>query len=422
VGLTPKDDHVNFERPGDPTPERNDLPADGLQIEFTEFELGCIEHLRKSLPTTFKSIESDAKRLRSYIHCEYPERHVTFDPDFKYQRQSYELNDLVDIARHALFIFKSFTLDHVSRKRIGLVPEGLSNDEFKGQCRAQLNDLFRCYRDLSAHPAAKTPSLPESEEERFMLAVGALIAQVLYGAAANYDCSVGLEFEQSEIDGKFGSAQAEISNLYQYAVLDYVKFVGLVDFPAQARTIIQTLNDLIYSGSPLSSRRELRKVSNVKEAQAFVDRLEKVTVADVLRANEIILSGIDYRAGKLRNYEVVVGNKDARDPCVLSDSIPAELEKWLASSFGALDDSLSEAEIYLKAAMLIVGYQHLHPTMDGNGRTGHVLVNSWLKRRGYSGFDVPRADEPEYISAIDRGDAEDYSALLELLRRYPDRG
>jgi hypothetical protein len=65
-------------------------------------------------------------------------------------------------------------------------------------------------------------------------------------------------------------------------------------------------------------------------------------------------------------------------------------------------------------ARVHAGFEQIHPFLDGNGRTGRLVLNLVLVRLGYPPAIIYKRERPQYLKALRR---EDYGALGELLAR-----
>ncbi|MGA3031525.1 MAG: Fic family protein [Candidatus Limnocylindrales bacterium] len=68
-------------------------------------------------------------------------------------------------------------------------------------------------------------------------------------------------------------------------------------------------------------------------------------------------------------------------------------------------------------AELHAEYERIHPFRDGNGRTGRLVLNLLLVRRGYPPAIIRKADRIRYLRALRRADQGDPGPLGELLAR-----
>jgi Fic family protein len=68
-------------------------------------------------------------------------------------------------------------------------------------------------------------------------------------------------------------------------------------------------------------------------------------------------------------------------------------------------------------ARLHNGFERLHPFIDGNGRTGRLVINLVLVRLGYPPVVIFKRQRAAYLVAMQRADDGDYGALGELIAR-----
>jgi Fic family protein len=62
-------------------------------------------------------------------------------------------------------------------------------------------------------------------------------------------------------------------------------------------------------------------------------------------------------------------------------------------------------------------FEQIHPFLDGNGRTGRLILNLLLGRLGYPPAIIYKRERSQYLNALRRADRGDYGALGELLAR-----
>jgi len=70
-----------------------------------------------------------------------------------------------------------------------------------------------------------------------------------------------------------------------------------------------------------------------------------------------------------------------------------------------------------RLAQLHNDFERIHPFLDGNGRTGRLLMNLVLVRLGYPPAIVFKNERTVYLKALRRADAGEYGPLGELLAR-----
>ena len=68
-------------------------------------------------------------------------------------------------------------------------------------------------------------------------------------------------------------------------------------------------------------------------------------------------------------------------------------------------------------ARLHCEFEQTHPFLDGNGRTGRLVLNLLLVRLGYPPAIIFKQQRTRYLQALRRGDSGDYGALAEFIVR-----
>ena len=101
--------------------------------------------------------------------------------------------------------------------------------------------------------------------------------------------------------------------------------------------------------------------------------------------------------------------------------VPAGVISWVdqANRFGATfaDGTLGVADVPEILARIHVDFERLHPFIDGNGRTGRLLLNLILTRLGWPPAVVFKGQRRRYLTALDRADYGDLGPLAELIAR-----
>jgi hypothetical protein len=94
--------------------------------------------------------------------------------------------------------------------------------------------------------------------------------------------------------------------------------------------------------------------------------------------------------------------------------VPAEIDGWAreVNRLEARSDAFPE-----QLAELHARFERIHPFLDGNGRTGRLILNLVLVRLGYPPAVIYKRQRTQYLTALRRADTGDCGALGELLAR-----
>lgn len=95
--------------------------------------------------------------------------------------------------------------------------------------------------------------------------------------------------------------------------------------------------------------------------------------------------------------------------------VPSLVVDWIAAVAALRRDSpdIDPEEL----ARLHARFERMHPFLDGNGRTGRLVLNLLLVRLGYPPAIVYKRDRARYLNALGRADQGDHGPLGELLAR-----
>jgi hypothetical protein len=94
--------------------------------------------------------------------------------------------------------------------------------------------------------------------------------------------------------------------------------------------------------------------------------------------------------------------------------VAAEMDAWIdtANAIEARTEDFAE-----RIARLHCRFEQIHPFLDGNGRTGRLVLNLILVRLGYPPAIIYKNQRNRYLRALRRADAGDDGALGELIAR-----
>lgn len=179
-----------------------------------------------------------------------------------------------------------------------------------------------------------------------------------------------------------------------------------------------------------------------------------------LRETDMVLRGLTIDQKSLREHLEVIGHKEAfdyvrelvRDKAPLSEKIIKDIHYLVLSDkkddrgvyrrvpvriMGAAHEPVqpymiiprmeklleeykeSKEDIVTKLARFHVEFESIHPFIDGNGRTGRLLVNLELMKAGYPPIDIKFTDRMKYYKAFDEYHVNgNLSAMADLFAKY----
>ena len=162
------------------------------------------------------------------------------------------------------------------------------------------------------------------------------------------------------------------------------------------------------------SLREHFEATNHRDAILYVEEIvakgEALSEWQVRNIHSLVLKGIDNdEAGRYRQENVVIAGASTTPPDFLH--LPAEmaaLVEWHDQA-GAMNPVERAAELHTR-------FVKIHPFVDGNGRTGRLLLNFELMKFGYPPAVIRKEDRLAYYNALDHacvsGDYGDITRLV----------
>ncbi|XP_067620288.1 protein adenylyltransferase Fic [Eurosta solidaginis] len=162
---------------------------------------------------------------------------------------------------------------------------------------------------------------------------------------------------------------------------------------AQTRSILETR--MAVEGKSIDEHNEILGLDlAMKYINASLVNKIEVTLKDILEIHRRVLGHVDpIEGGEFRRTQVYVGGHVPPGPGDLA-ILMQRFETWLNA-----EQTVSLHPVKL-AALAHYKLVHIHPFIDGNGRTSRLLMNALLMRAGYPPIIIPKQQRHKYYQFL----------------------
>ncbi len=175
--------------------------------------------------------------------------------------------------------------------------------------------------------------------------------------------------------------------------------------------IPQVLEGKYIDGKP---REDHLKVLGYKEAYAYMEVLareqRKLTTTEICTIHSLVLADRQEDRGRWRRVPVRIAGG------LTTPAQPAQIESMMNDLLEDMETRYQQLHVVEKVALFHLRFEGIHPFIDGNGRTGRLLMNLQLIKAGYPPINVKFDDRRRYFEAFDsyakNGTPEAMSALI----------
>ena len=184
----------------------------------------------------------------------------------------------------------------------------------------------------------------------------------------------------------------------------------------ETRYIVETR--LAIGGKSLVEQQEVFGLDQALQYinSTLVNRLEPITRDDILDIHRRVFGYVDpIHAGQLRKHQVYVGSFTPPSAEEISDYLN-DLIQWVNSS-----EEIQDMHAIELAAIAHYKFVYIHPFIDGNGRTGRLLMNLILMRSGFPPVIIRKSDRLTYYSHLNQANAGDVRPLIRFLAQCTER-
>lgn len=143
----------------------------------------------------------------------------------------------------------------------------------------------------------------------------------------------------------------------------------------------EELNQFLVESNAIEGVFDTVSLKQAKLAWKFLISQEELTPETILTTHQILMAYQDLEQehkGHFRNCQVWIGSREGADFRIVPDLIQSWLDQINIST--NIDLTPEDKDLFLQN--LHVQYEHIHPFVDGNGRTGRLFWNFLRLKRG----------------------------------------
>lgn len=204
-----------------------------------------------------------------------------------------------------------------------------------------------------------------------------------------------IDNKKKELDSKRPLTQGEIERLTEEFIVEYTYNSNAIE----GNTLTLRETDMVLRGLTIDKKplKDHMEAVGHKEAFDFVRDLVKdnvpISESIIKQIHYLVLADKKEDRGVYRRVPVrIMGAKhEPVQPYLIQPQMEQLLEKYRNST----------EHIIPKLARFHIEFEGIHPFIDGNGRTGRLLVNLELMKAGYPPIDIKFTDRIAYYNAFD---------------------
>lgn len=204
-----------------------------------------------------------------------------------------------------------------------------------------------------------------------------------------------IDQKKAALDGKRPLTEGELERLNEAFTVEYTYNSNAIE----GNTLTLRETDLVLRGLTIDQKplKDHMEAVGHKEAFEYVCELVRNNVPlsewVIKQIHYLVLADKKDDRGVYRRIPVhIVG---AQHEPVQPYLIEPKMEQLLC------EYAQSNEHIITKLARFHIEFEGIHPFIDGNGRTGRLLVNLELMKAGYPPIDIKFADRIAYYNAFD---------------------
>ena len=204
-----------------------------------------------------------------------------------------------------------------------------------------------------------------------------------------------IDRKKTELDSKRPLTEGEVERLTEEFVVEYTYNSNAIE----GNTLTLRETDMVLRGLTIAQKplKDHMEAVGHKEAVDFVRDLvkdqEPLSERIIKQIHYLVLADKKDDRGVYRRVPVrIMGAKhEPVQPYLIQPKMEQLLESY----------NNSKEHIIPRIARFHIEFEGIHPFIDGNGRTGRLLVNLELMKAGYPPIDIKFTDRIAYYNAFD---------------------
>jgi len=222
-----------------------------------------------------------------------------------------------------------------------------------------------------------------------------------------------IDRKKKELDNRRPLTEGEAERLGEQFIVEYTYNSNAIE----GNTLTLRETDLVLRGLTVDQKplKDHMEAVGHKEAFEYVSELTKKNVplseSIIKQIHYLVLADKKDDRGVYRRVPVRI--MGAKNEPVQPYLIQPKMEQLMASY------AENKEHIVTKLARFHLEFESIHPFIDGNGRTGRLLVNFEFMKAGFPPIDIKFTDRIAYYKAFDEYHVKhSISAMENLFSRY----
>lgn len=204
-----------------------------------------------------------------------------------------------------------------------------------------------------------------------------------------------LDQKKKELDSRRPLTEGEVARLHEDFAIEYTYNSNAIE----GNTLTLRETDMVLRGLTIDQKplKEHMEAVGHKEAFDFVRELvqknEPLSERVIQQIHFLVLADKKEDRGVYRRVPVRImgAAKEPAQPYMIQPSMEQLMLRF----------EESREHIVTKLARFHIEFEGVHPFIDGNGRTGRLLVNLELMKAGFPPIDIKFTDRKAYYDAFD---------------------